>query len=136
MFDAYEYDKKRENIVLHLNQKLAPIKVAIFPLLSNKKELINFSKKIYNDLKEGFICNYDESGSIGKRYARNDEIGTPYCITIDFDSLKKNDTTIRDRDSTKQIRVKIKDLKNVLERLFNQEIKFEKAGKIINTRVK
>ncbi|MCX6711848.1 MAG: glycine--tRNA ligase [Candidatus Woesearchaeota archaeon] len=134
--DAYNYDKKRENIVLHLNPKLAPIKVAIFPLLSNKKELTKLSQKVYDDLKEDFVCNYDESGSIGKRYARNDEVGTPYCITIDFDSIKKKDITIRDRDSTKQIRVKIKDLKNVLERLFNQEIKFEKAGKTINTRVK
>jgi len=136
MFDAYEYDKKRENIVLHLNSKLAPIKVTIFPLLSNKKELIKLSQKVYDDLKEYFVCNYDESGSIGKRYARNDEIGTPYCITIDFDSLKKNDITVRERDSTKQIRVKIKDLKDTLNKLLNQEIKFEKAGKIINTRVK
>ncbi|MBI2581230.1 glycine--tRNA ligase [Candidatus Woesearchaeota archaeon] len=124
LFDAYEYDSKRENIVLHLNPKLAPIKVAVFPLLSNKEELVTAAKKIYDELKEDFSCLYDEAGSIGKRYARMDEAGTPFCVTIDFDSLAKHDVTIRDRDSTKQARVKIKELPNILWQLLSGKIDF------------
>jgi len=126
--DAYNDDKKRGNAVLKLHPKLAPIKVAVFPLV-NKLE--KKAKEIYESLKKDFNCFYDKSGSIGRRYARQDEIGTPYCITIDFDSLKKEDVTVRNRDDIKQIRVKIKDIKEIMQKLINQEIKFEKAGKII-----
>ncbi len=126
LFDAYEYDAKRENIVLHLNPRLAPIKAAVFPLLSNKDELVAAAKKIYDELRQEFSCAYDESGSIGRRYARMDESGTPYCITVDFDSLEKHDVTIRDRDSTKQARVKIKDLGNTLQQLLSGKIEFDK----------
>ena len=87
-------------------------------------------------MKKEFYVVYDKSGSIGRRYARNDEIGTPYCITIDEDSLKNKDVTIRERDSTKQIRVAIKDLRKVLGELIRDEIEFEKAGKLVETRVK
>ncbi len=128
LFDAYEYDKKRDNIVLHLNPKLAPIKAAVFPLLSNKDELVAAAKKIYDELRQEFSCFYDENGSIGRRYARMDEAGAPYCITVDFDSLQKHDVTIRDRDSTKQVRVKIKDLKEALLRLLNGKTDFEKIA--------
>jgi len=128
LIDAYNDNKKRGNIVLKLHPKLAPVKLGIFPLI-NKLE--KESKEIFNDLKTEFICQYDKSGSIGRRYARADEIGIPYCITIDFDSLKKKDVTLRDRDTTKQIRVKIKDLKSTISKLLNQEIKFETAGKLI-----
>ena len=79
----------------------------------------------------GFNVVYDKSGSIGRRYARNDEIGTPYCITIDELSGRNDDVTIRNRDDQKQIRVKIKDLKDILTRLINKEIKFEDAGKLV-----
>ena len=89
------------------------------------------AKEILKDLRTEFNCNYDKSGSIGRRYARNDEIGTPYCITIDENSPKNQDITIRDRDTRKQIRIKTKDLKNTLRKLINQEIQFEEAGKII-----
>ena len=82
-------------------------------------------------MKEDFTCTYDEAGSIGRRYARQDESGTFLGITIDFDSLKKNDCTIRSRDTTKQIRVKIKDLKDVVEKLIGGE-KLSKFGKFIN----
>ena len=130
IYDAYDDDKKRGNIVLHLHPKLAPVKLAILPLLSNKKELIKFAKDIYDELKARFACSFDKAGSIGRRYARNDEIGTPYCLTVDFDSLKKKDCTIRDRETTKQIRVKIKDLIPALGKLFAGE-KIEKLGKLI-----
>ncbi len=126
LFDAYEYDSKRENVVLHLNPKLAPIKVAVFPLLSNKEELVAAAKKIYDELRQEFSCFYDESGSIGRRYSRMDEAGTIYCVTADFDSLTKHDVTIRDRDSTKQVRIKIKDLANVLHQLLSGKTSFEK----------
>lgn len=126
LFDAYEYDPKRENVVLHLHPKLAPIKAAVFPLLSNKEELVAAAKKVYDALKNDFACSYDESGSIGRRYARMDEVGTPYCITVDFDSLQKHDVTIRDRDSTKQVRIKIKDLPTVLQQLLSGNMPFEK----------
>ncbi|MBI3036157.1 glycine--tRNA ligase [Candidatus Woesearchaeota archaeon] len=126
LFDAYEYDSKRENVVLHLNPKLAPIKAAVFPLLSNKEELVALAKEIYNELKNEFNCIYDEAGSIGKRYFRMDEAGCPLAVTVDFDSVKKKDVTLRDRDTTKQIRVKIKDLRNILQQLLSGKTAFEK----------
>ncbi len=116
--DAYHDDKKRGNIVLKLNPKLAPIKVGIFPLV-NKLE--DESRKVYNDLKKEFYCIYDRAGSIGRRYARADEMGIPFCITIDFDTIKNQDVTIRDLNTTNQIRVKIKDLKPVLTKLLKGE---------------
>ena len=116
LLDAYEYDKKRDNIVLKLHPKLSPIKVAVFPLLSNKPELVRMAKEVYEELKKEFNGFFDEKGSIGKRYARMDEAGTPICITVDFDSLKKKDCTFRDRDTAKQIRVKIKGLKEEIRK--------------------
>ena len=124
MFDAYFYDKERGNIVLKLHPKLAPIKAAVFPIVKREK-FEKIAKDIFDDLKEEMNVIYDKSGSIGRRYARNDEIGTPYCITIDEESLKKSDVTIRDRDTKKQIRVKILELKKILNELINQKIKFE-----------
>jgi len=124
MFDAYHDDKNRGNVVLKLHPKLAPYKAAIFPLLSNKEELTNKARDIYNLLKKSFNVFYDQSGSIGRRYARQDETGTPYCITVDFESLNNDDVTIRDRDTTNQIRVKIDNLQNILSKLINKEIEF------------
>ncbi|MBI2141169.1 glycine--tRNA ligase [Candidatus Woesearchaeota archaeon] len=126
LFDAYEYDSKRENIVLHLNPKLAPIKIAVFPLLSNKEELVAAAKKIYDELRQDFSCFYDENASIGRRYARMDEVGTPFCVTFDFDSLKDHAVTIRDRDTTKQARVKIKELPGILWQLLSGKTSFDK----------
>ena len=125
MYDAYTDDKKRGNVVLKLDPKLAPVNVAVFPLLSNKPELVKAAQDVYAMLKSCYRSAFDKSGSIGKRYARNDEIGTPYCVTIDFDSIKKKDVTIRDRDTTEQKRVKIKDLSNVLYQLLTGMIKFK-----------
>ncbi len=129
--EAYNEDKSKDNVILKLNPKISPIKAAIFPLVKNDKELAKLSKEIYWDLREEWNIVYDESGSVGRRYARQDEIGTPFCITIDGDSIKNQDVTIRDRDSTKQIRIKVKDLKNVLRDLINNKIEFEKAGNLI-----
>lgn len=122
--EAYEYDKKRENVVLHLHPKLAPYKVAVFPLMK-KDGMDEFAKKLHDELKKDITSFYDVSGSIGRRYARQDEIGTPYCITVDYDSLKNKDVTIRDRDSTEQKRIKVKDVKETLRKLLNQEIDFK-----------
>jgi glycyl-tRNA synthetase len=135
LVDAYEFDSKRENVILHLNPRIAPIKAAVFPIVKGE-HYEKLAEEILKDLKKEWNVAYDESGSIGKRYARNDESGTPYCITIDEESAKKKDVTIRDRDTTKQIRVKIADLRDTLRKLINSEIQFEKAGKIVETRIK
>ena len=135
MLDSYFYDEKRKNIVLKLHPKLAPIKAAVFPIIK-KPEYEKISDDIVIKLKKEFNVIYDKSGSIGRRYSRNDEIGTPYCITIDDISPKQEDVTIRDRDTTEQIRVKIKNIDNVLRKLINEEISFLKAGKKVETRVK
>ncbi|MFC1769290.1 glycine--tRNA ligase [Nanoarchaeota archaeon] len=115
LFDAYNEDKKRGNIVLKLHPKVAPIKIGIFPLVN---KLDKEAKEVYNMLKNEFHCFYDRSGSIGRRYARADEIGIPYCVTIDFDSQKEGSFTVRNRDNTEQKRVKkedlIKELRNLL----------------------
>jgi len=104
------YNEEKERVVMKFSYKLAPIKLAVFPLLKNKPELVKKAKEIYENLSEKFMCEFDDNGNIGKRYRRQDEIGTPYCITVDFDSLEKNDVTVRDRDTMKQDRVDIKKL--------------------------
>lgn len=113
--DAYTEEKDR--IVLKLKPQLAPIKVAVFPLLANKPELVKKAQSIYEALKEAniFPIYWDDRGNIGKRYYSQDEIGTPYCVTIDFKSLEDNMVTIRDRDTMAQERIKIKDLVKILK---------------------
>jgi len=106
--------------VLKLDKRLAPIKIAIFPLLKNKPQLVEKAREIFNDLKYKFVCEFDDNGNVGKRYRRQDEIGTPYCITVDFDSLEKEDVTVRDRDTMEQARVKITDLNNFFSDKFNK----------------
>ncbi len=133
---AYEHNKERDNIILHLNPRLAPIKVAIFPIVKTDEKFVALAREVYANLREEWNVTYDDSGSIGRRYSRNDETGTPYCITIDDASLKKKVVTIRNRDTTRQIIVKIAELWGVLRKLVNGEIAFEKAGKIVETRVK
>jgi glycyl-tRNA synthetase len=110
LIDSYYEDEKR--VVLKLHPKLAPIKVAVFPLLANKLPLVKMAKDIYDNLKEsinGMIA-FDDRGNIGKRYYSQDEIGTPYCITVDFQSLEDKTVTVRDRDTMKQERVKVENL--------------------------
>jgi glycyl-tRNA synthetase len=106
--------KKEMEVLLKLDKKITPIKVAVLPLVKNKPELIKKAKEVFEILKPHFMIQYDEVGSIGRRYRRQDEIGTPFAITIDFDTLGKDDVTIRDRDTMKQERVKIEDLVRVL----------------------
>jgi len=109
MFDAYNLDKERENVVLKLHPTLAPIKIAVFPLV-NKEGLPEKAKQVFDMLRKEWNCFYDTSGSIGRRYARQDEIGTPFCVTVDFDSLKDGTVTVRNRDDATQKRVKIEKL--------------------------
>lgn len=96
--------------VLKLSYDLAPVKYAVFPLLKNKPELVEKAREVYKELSKKFICEWDDNGNIGKRYRRQDEIGTPYCVVIDFDTLEDGTVTIRDRDTTEQKRVKIEEL--------------------------
>ena len=106
---------KEIEIVLKLDKKIAPIKFAVLPLVRNKPELVKKAKEVYQLLKLHFMCQYDELGSIGRRYRRQDEIGTVFCLAVDFESLKQDDLTVRDRDTMKQERVKIEDLVKVLK---------------------
>lgn len=114
---AYRADKEKERVWLSLPFALAPQTAGIFPLLANKPELVAKAEQVYNELRDCYDIQYDESGSIGKRYARMDEIGVPWCITIDFDSLNNNDATIRARDTGAQKRVPIADLRDTLYQL-------------------
>ena len=131
---AYCEDSQMENVVLKIPPHLAPIKVAVFPIIKQSR-YEKIATDIANELGEEFNVTYDKSGSIGRRYARQDEIGTPYCITVDEESLRKNDVTIRDRDTREQIRIKIKDLKEILKKAIGGE-NILKLGKLVNTRKK
>jgi glycyl-tRNA synthetase len=117
LIDAYFEDDKR--IILKLNPQLAPVKVAIFPLVANKSEIVNKAKNIYEELKRNFVCIFDDRGNIGKRYYAQDEIGTPWCVTVDYDTLKDETVTVRDRDTAKQERIKIEALKEYFEKRLN-----------------
>jgi glycyl-tRNA synthetase len=114
--EAYTEEKIEEEtrIVLKLPKAIAPYKVAVFPLLKNKENLVEKAREVYNELKKYFTCDFDDNGNIGKRYRRQDEIGTPYCITVDFDTLEKNEVTVRDRDTMKQEKIAVKDLRDYL----------------------
>jgi glycyl-tRNA synthetase len=116
IIDSYDEETVRgeTRTVLHIKPELAPIKIAVLPLSRNEK-LVPLAKEIYNELRRYFMTQYDDSQSIGRRYRRQDEIGTPFCVTIDFQSLEDNQVTIRERDSMTQIRVSVKDLLHILE---------------------
>ena len=118
--DAYE-EQELENdsrVVLHLHPALAPYKAAVLPLQKNK--LGGLATEVYEKLSKKFMVNYDETGSIGKRYRRQDEIGTPYCITVDFDTQDDQTVTVRDRDSMEQIRLPI----DALEAYLSEKVAF------------
>lgn len=110
------YTEEDGRVFLKLDSKLAPYKAAVFPLLANKPELIEKARGIYLDLKVDFMIAWDERGNIGKRYASQDEIGTPYCLTIDFQSLEDGAVTVRFRDTAEQERVQITELKEYLKK--------------------
>ncbi|MEO0105541.1 MAG: His/Gly/Thr/Pro-type tRNA ligase C-terminal domain-containing protein, partial [candidate division WOR-3 bacterium] len=118
-YDEDEIEGEKRNI-FRFPPFLAPIEVAVFPLLSNRENLVKKAWEVYSLIRKDFIATYDDSGSIGKRYRRQDEIGTPFCLTIDFQTLEDETVTIRDRDTTNQIRVKIEEIKNFL----NDKLKF------------
>ncbi len=121
LFDAYQeeaVDGKEARVVLKLNRKIAPIKIAVFPLSVNKPDIVDVAKKIFQDLKMDFQIMYDDNSNIGKRYRRHDEIGTPFCVTVDFQSLEDKSVTVRDRDTMKQIRINITELKSYFEDKF------------------
>ncbi|MEK7651125.1 MAG: glycine--tRNA ligase [Patescibacteria group bacterium] len=109
-----ENNEMEKRIVLKLHPKLAPYKAAVFPLLANKLELVKLARTIYEELRKEYTVAWDDRGNVGKRYRAQDEAGTPYCITVDFESLETEDVTVRDRDTMKQERVKIKELKNYI----------------------
>lgn len=113
---AYD-DSDPENITLKLPYKLAPYKAAVFPLLKNKPELVSKAREIYESLRKDFMVAWDDRGNVGKRYYSQDEIGTPFCITVDFESLQDGAVTIRNRDTKQQERVKIEELKGYIEKL-------------------
>ena len=120
LVDAYDEEMadKETRVVLHIKPELAPIKVAILPLSRNEK-LLPMSREISSLLRAHFMIQYDDAQSIGRRYRRQDEIGTPYCVTIDFQSLEDNQVTIRDRDSMQQIRVPVPELLDNLKAKFD-----------------
>jgi len=105
---------KEKELLLKLNSNIVPVKVAVLPLVKNKEEITNKAKEVYNMLKKNFSCQYDETGAIGRRYRRQDEIGTPFAVTIDFDSIINDDVTLRNRDTMEQQRVKISDLTSII----------------------
>ncbi len=122
LFDAYEDSKERGNIVLHLHPSIAPIKVGIFPLVGKLEEEAH---KVFKDLQKSFTCVFDRSGSIGRRYARADELGIPFCVTVDFES---GTVTVRDRETTAQVRVPIPKLKESLQGLIDGTRDFKDIG--------
>ena len=115
LLEAYHEEEVEgeTRVILKFPHWMAPYKVAVLPL-SKKPELSTVAEKICDDLRKNFVCDYDETQSIGKRYRRQDEVGTPFCITVDFDTLNDQAVTVRDRDTMKQDRIKIEDLKNYL----------------------
>jgi glycyl-tRNA synthetase len=110
--DADGNDSTR--VVMKLHPALAPIKVAVLPLLKNREELVKAGTDVFNKLKFSFQCQYDEKDAIGRRYRRQDAIGTPFCVTIDFETLENNTVTIRERDSLKQERVHIDKIEEIV----------------------
>lgn len=118
LLSAYD-DKDPKRVVLKLKPLLAPYKVAVFPLVANKEVIVAKAKTVYEKLKSSFVSVFDDRGNIGKRYYAQDEIGTPWCVTIDYDTLKDETVTVRNRDSAKQERIKIDNLLNYFKERLN-----------------
>ncbi len=107
---AEEDVEGEKRVVMKFPKHLAPVKVAVFPLLKNKPELVKKARAIHEALRGRFASEFDDNGNVGKRYRRQDEIGTPYCVTVDFDTLEDDTVTVRDRDTMEQVRVAVKEL--------------------------
>jgi glycyl-tRNA synthetase len=116
LVNAYDEEKVKEEtrVVLRLHPALAPVKVAVLPLLKNRPQLVELAKKISQDLRKILVTVYDDTAAIGKLYRRQDEVGTLYCVTIDVQSLDDNQVTVRDRDTMKQERISVDKLKDYL----------------------
>jgi glycyl-tRNA synthetase len=108
------YREEDDRVYLKLPPKLAPYKVAVFPLLKNKPELVEKARGIYHELQKHFTVAWDDRGNVGKRYYSQDEIGTPFCVTVDFDTLENNTVTVRNRDTKEQARVEIEQLQSYM----------------------
>lgn len=119
--DAYyeEEVEGEQRVVLKLHPRLAPYKVGVFPLVKNKEPLVKKAKEVHASLKPSFMTFYDEAGAIGRRYRRQDEIGTPWCVTVDFQTLEDGTVTVRDRDTLKQDRIAIPELVSYLDTKLN-----------------
>ena len=128
LFEAYRDDTERGNVVLSLSPELAPVKAAVFPIVKKDEKVVGIAREVYDSLRKEWNVQYDEGGSVGRRYARQDEQGTPYCITVDGESVEKDSVTLRDRDTAAQVRVGVKDVKDVLGKLLKGELEFSKAG--------
>ncbi|MBU0533172.1 MAG: glycine--tRNA ligase [Candidatus Omnitrophica bacterium] len=117
LVDAYHEEKIKDDlrVVLKLHKDLAPVKVAILPLLRNRPEIVELAKKISRNLKKDIIAVYDDTGAIGKLYRRQDEVGTPFCVTVDVQSLEDKKVTVRERDTMQQERIDINNLKEYLQ---------------------
>ncbi|MBP7740802.1 glycine--tRNA ligase [Candidatus Woesebacteria bacterium] len=113
--DAYYKDEEKNRIVLKLKPSLAPYKTAIFPLVKNKPEIVELAQGLFKSLSQKFSTTWDSRGNIGKRYLYQDEIGTPFCITVDYETLENQTVTIRDRDTTNQTRISISELEKYIE---------------------
>jgi len=133
LLDAYHEEKIKgeKRVVLKLRPDLAPIKVAVFPLLANKPKLVKKARGVYEILRPNFATAWDDRGNIGKRYYSQDELGTFLGCTIDFQTLEDQTVTLRNRDTMRQIRIKIENLPDIIEKLLKNEIEFEKAGKLV-----
>jgi len=132
LLDAYREEKDKEGVrvILSLDPRLSPYKVAVFPLLANKPKLVKQARQVYELLKPHFVVAWDDRGNIGKRYYSQDEIGTFLGCTIDFQTLEERTVTLRNRETTKQIRVKISDLKKTIQKVLEGE-EFLKFGKLV-----
>jgi glycyl-tRNA synthetase len=117
LIDAYgtEEVRDRQRVVLRLHPALAPIKVAILPLLRNRADVVETARKLYADLRRHFPTDYNDTGAIGRLYARQDEIGTPYCVTVDVQTLSDQQVTIRDRDTTEQVRLALDQVRTYVQ---------------------
>jgi len=126
--ESYHEDKER--VVLRLKPKLAPFKAAVFPLLANKPKLVELARKIYENLRQEIFVAWDDRGNIGKRYYAQDEIGTILSVTIDFQTLEDQTVTLRDRDTARQVRLKITELSETIQKIIEGG-KFLKFGKLV-----
>jgi len=120
LLEAYREDDKR--VILSLHPKLAPVKVAVFPLVANKPALVKKAQSIYTKLKNHLVVAWDDRGNIGKRYLAQDEIGTPWCVTVDYGTLEDDTVTVRDRDTTKQERVNIHQLAEYFQQKLSEQV--------------